>query len=125
MKRTIVALCSGAFILAAKNPAPNSDVKLQPYQATALLNALRGSKIQGANQLPGHLKLRDLKLQAVPTLMARAKLQTSGVDCAIPLLEARADRSLDKKMKVPINRDSSLSDAMPKLKGLPACRDRQ
>lgn len=123
MKRTILAIYLGGFLLQAETPAPNEQTKLQPYQTTALANALRGLNGRGDHALPDYLQLRNFKANPRSYLTARAKTPSISMDCVIPLLEAHANRALDKEMRVPVKRDSSVSDRMPTLKGLPACHN--
>lgn len=123
MKRAIVAIYPSGFLLGAETPAPKLEMSLQPYQAAALANALQASKTQASDRLLSFLNPRNLKPDSHPLLMSTAKSQGPESACAIPLLEAHANPALDSKMQVPIKRDSLLSDGMPKLKGLPVCRD--
>lgn len=123
MKRTLVAICLSGLLSGAETPAPKQEMKLQPYQAAALANALQASKTQAGDRLLSYLDTRNSKPQSRPLLMSRARTQWPEAECAIPLLEAHANPALDSKIHVPVNRDSSLSDRMPKLKGLPACRE--
>lgn len=123
MKRAIVAIYLSGFLSGAEMPAPKQEMNLQPYQAAALANALRAPKTQTRDRLLSYLNPRNSKSESRPLLMSTAKSQRPEAECAIPLLEAHANPALDSKMQVPIQRDSSLSDRMPKLKGLPTCRD--
>lgn len=123
MKRTVVAICLSGFILGAETPAPKQELKLQPYQAAALANALRGSKAQASDRLLSYLDPRNSNSQSLPLLIAKTKTQSQELACAIPLLEAQADRAQDSKIRVPAQRNSSVADGMPRLKGLPVCRD--
>jgi hypothetical protein len=122
MKRTILAMYLGAFILGAETPASNAQPKLQPYQTSALANALRASSGPASARFAGSLNLRNLKEEPRVVLPPETTLQSPGADCAIPLLEARVNREVDRKMQFPIKPDSAGTDAMPKAKGLPACR---
>jgi len=123
VKRTLVATYLSGLLLGAEAPAPKQEMKLQPYQAAALANALRASKTQAGDRLLSYFDRRHSKPEPGPLLMSRANTQRPEAECAIPLLEAHANPALDSKIQVPVNRDSSLSDRMPKLKGLPACRE--
>lgn len=123
MKRTILAMYLGGFLLGAESPARNEGTKLQPYQEAALANALRGWDARRDQGVLRYLDPRSSKSQRVPHLMAKANTQPAELQCAIPLVEAHANRALDSRMQVRVKRDSSLSDPMPNLKGLPVCRN--
>lgn len=123
MKRIILAMYFGGLLFGAEAPAPNAQARLEPYHARALANALRGLNTQTSHELPGYLERRDPKSEPLALLMANSNAESSDVGCAIPLVEAHANRALDNKVQRQIKGDSSLSDRMPKLKGLPVCRD--